>query len=254
MATRSKKGGRKRAKTRAAKRGAGRRTGTRAARAGHPGRSRAARNRRSSPAGTVRAVATRPRPRSLADRLAGIFERAAVAALRRRVDVGDHRGAAWRRASSGMRRETGAYLRELRELAGLTVDELAAAVDLRDKKLIEAVEAGTAALSFELVLRLAAVLARHDPLPFVSRMVRSHNPVLWEILEDWGLGRLPIQLERERSFVNLLRGHDEARMLSDEEFADLLELTRAAFELGLGFGRRKRSGRSARAAPRSSSR
>jgi len=40
--------------------------------------------------------------------------------------------------------------RELRELAGLTVDELAAAVELRDKKVIEAVEAGAATLSFEL--------------------------------------------------------------------------------------------------------
>jgi transcriptional regulator with XRE-family HTH domain len=171
------------------------------------------------------------RGRSGADRLAGILERA----------VG------WRRASSGMRRETGAYLRELRELAGLTVDDLAAAVELRDEKLLEAVEAGTATLSFELVLRLAAVLARHDPLPFVSRMVRSHNPLLWEILESWGLGRVPLQLERERSFVNVLHGHDEARVLSDEEFGDLLEFTRAAFELGLGFATRKRSGRSARA-------
>lgn len=192
------------------------------------------------------AVATRLPPRFLADRLTGIFERAALAALRR-VDVGGQRASGLRRASSGMRRETGAYLRELRELAGLTVDELAAAVDLRDRKLIEAVEAGTTTLSFELVLRLAAVLARHDPLPFVSRMLRSHNPVLWEVLEDWGIGRLPLQLERERSFVNVLRGRDEARMLSDEEFADLLELTRAAFELGLGFARRKRSGRSTRA-------
>jgi transcriptional regulator with XRE-family HTH domain len=246
-ARRKKKGGRKRSKTRAAKRGAAGRTAAGTARAGHPRQSRAAGSGHSSRPGAVRALATRPRPRSLADRLSGILERAALAALRRRLDVGDHRAGAWRRVSSGMRRETGAYLRELREIAGLTVDELAAAVELRDRKLIEAVEAGTATLSFELVLRLAAVLARHDPLPFVSRMLRSHNPVLWEVLEDWGLGRLPLQLERERSFVNLLRGHDEARILSDEEFDDLLEFTRAAFELGLGFATRKRSGRSARA-------
>ena len=85
------------------------------------------------------------------------------------------------------------------------------------------------------MLRLAAVLARHDPVPFVTRLVRSYNPVLWQLLEDWGVGRLPLQLERERAFVNILRGHDEARALSDADFERVLDFTRSAFELGLHF-------------------
>ena len=134
-----------------------------------------------------------------------------------------------------MRRETGAYLRELRELAGLTLDELASAVELSDKSLLEAVEEGTQTLSFELVLRLAAILARHDPVPFISRLARTYNPVLWELLEDWGIGRLPIQMVREREFVNILRSHDEARALTDADFDQVLAFTRAAFETALHF-------------------
>jgi transcriptional regulator with XRE-family HTH domain len=129
-------------------------------------------------------------------------------------------------------------VRELRELAGLTVDELAEALEISDESMLEAVEAGTATLSFELTLRLAAILARHDPLPFISRLVRTYNPVLWQLLEDWGIGELPLQLEREREFVNVLRGADDARDLSDEDFARVLDFTRAAFEMALHFARR----------------
>ena len=57
---------------------------------------------------------------------------------------------------------------------------------------------GTATLSFELILRLAGVLARHDPLPFIMRFARTYNPDLWNALEVWGAARLPVQVERER--------------------------------------------------------
>jgi transcriptional regulator with XRE-family HTH domain len=134
-----------------------------------------------------------------------------------------------------MRREAGRTLRDLRELAGLTVDELAAALELRDRSLLESVEEGTATLSFELILRLSALLARNDPIPFVAQMVRSYNPALWRVLEDWGIGRIPLQIERERRFLNLFRGHDAARALSDEGFERVLAFSRAAFELALGF-------------------
>ncbi len=134
-----------------------------------------------------------------------------------------------------MRREAGRTVRELRELAGLTVDELAAALDLRDRSVLEAVEDGTATLSFELILRLSALLARNDPVPFVTQLARGSNPVLWKLLEDWGIGRIPLQLERERRFLNVFRGHDAARGLSDEGFERVLDYTRAAFELALGF-------------------
>jgi transcriptional regulator with XRE-family HTH domain len=188
---------------------------------------------------------------SLADRLTELVEHIAADALRSVVDRGGREIASRLPQAREMRREAGAYLRELREVAGLTRNESAAAVELGDRSLLEAVEAGTATLSFELTLRLAAVLARHDPVPSVSRLVRSYNPVLWQLLEDWGVGRLPLQLEREREFVNILRGHDAVLGLSDRDFAQVLDFTRAAFETALHFAGRPAPG--ARRAPRSPS-
>ncbi len=132
-------------------------------------------------------------------------------------------------------RQAGAYLRELRELAGLTLREVSEAIELKDQSLLRAVENGTATLSFELILRLAALLARHDPVPFVLRFTRSYDPEIWEILQDWGLGRLSLQYEREREFINVYRRHDAARKLSDEGFSKVLDLTRAAFDMSLHF-------------------
>lgn len=177
--------------------------------------------------------------RSLGDRLGQLVEYVAAGALRRVVDAGGREAASWLPQTTALRHEAGAYLREMRELAGFTVDELADAIELRDHSLLEAVEAGTATLSFELLLRLAAILARHDPVPFLSRMVRAQNPMLWQLLEDWGVGRLPLQLEREQAFVNILRGHDRARALTDDEFDRVVAFTRAAFELALDFAERE---------------
>lgn len=138
-----------------------------------------------------------------------------------------------------MMQETGSYLKDVRELAGLTISDLAHALNLEDKSLLEAVENGTAVLSFELILRSAALLARHDPIPFVMRMTRTYNPTLWAILDDWGMGRLPLQYERERQFVNLYRRHDAARKLSDEGFAHILTFTQSAFEMALHYAIQK---------------
>lgn len=129
----------------------------------------------------------------------------------------------------------GESLRDLREVAGLTVNDLAEALNIRDKKLIEAVEDGTATLSFELILRLAAVLARNDPVPFILKYTRTYSPETWRVLNDWGVGRLPLHFERERQFINIYRGHDEARNLSDEGFQRVLEFTRKSFEMSLHF-------------------
>lgn len=132
-------------------------------------------------------------------------------------------------------KEAGQFLKDLREVAGLTRDELGEALDLKDRSVIEAVENGTAALSFELILRLAALLARHDPIPVVLKFTRTYNPDLWKILEDWGLGRLSLQFERERLFINIYRRHDAARKLSDAGFDKVLTFTRSAFEMALHF-------------------
>lgn len=142
---------------------------------------------------------------------------------------------------SNMLREAGSYLHELRDLAGLTSNELAEALDVEDNSILDAIEQGTATLSFELILRLSSVLARHDPLPFVIRMVRTYDPEVWQFLHDWGVGRIPLQYERERSFVNIMRSRDKARELSDEDFASLVKMTDSAFDLGLQFLTRQRN-------------
>ena len=134
-----------------------------------------------------------------------------------------------------MMQESGAFLKDLRELAGLTRAELSEALHLSDQSLLEAIENGTATLSFELILRLAALLARHDPVPFVIRFTRTYHPDLWKMFEKWGIGRIPVHFERERQFINIYRSCDAARKLSDDGFKRVLHFTQAAFEMALHF-------------------
>jgi len=134
-----------------------------------------------------------------------------------------------------MMQEAGASLRDLREVTGLTRRDVSKAIKLSDESFLTAVENGTATLSFELILRLAALLARHDPIPFIIKFVRTYNPAAWGVLENWGLEKLPLQFERERQFINIYRSHDRARELSDEGFQRVLEFTRSAFEMALHF-------------------
>lgn len=131
--------------------------------------------------------------------------------------------------------KTGAVLRTMREAAGMSVKELGRAIDLKDPALLELVETGKIALPFEIILRLASVLGRNDPISFVMRFTRSYNPDVWQTLENLGVGRFAVQAGREREFVNIYRGSDAARRLSDDEFAALLALVRAAFDLALAF-------------------
>jgi transcriptional regulator with XRE-family HTH domain len=130
---------------------------------------------------------------------------------------------------------TGATLRRLRKAAGLTITEVGTAINLKDPSLIEAWENGRIAVPFELILRLAAVLGRNDPIGFVMKFTRSSNPDLWRSLEALGVGKLLIQSAREREFANIYRGDDEARQLNDREFAEVLTFTRAAFEMAMAF-------------------
>tara|TARA_R110001592_G_scaffold91754_4_gene268273 strand:+ start:10890 stop:11729 length:840 start_codon:yes stop_codon:yes gene_type:complete len=129
----------------------------------------------------------------------------------------------------------GQSLKDLREVAGLTATELSEAINLKDKSIIEAVENGTATLSFELILRLAALLARNDPIPFILKYSRTYSPDTWRVLTDWGVGKLPLHYERERQFINIYRSQDKARELSDEGFNRVLEFTKQAFNLSLHF-------------------
>ena len=141
----------------------------------------------------------------------------------------------------------GKTLRALREGAGLSVKELGRAVDLTDPALLELVESGKVALPFEIVLRLAAVLGRNDPVSFVMRFTRTWNPQVWHTLETLGIGRLAVQAGREREFANVYRASDAARALSDEEFAAVLAFTKSAFDLAMTLHAAKSPGK--RAAP-----
>ena len=140
---------------------------------------------------------------------------------------------------------TGAVLRRMREAAGLSLGEVGEAIDLDDPALLELVENGKVALPFEIILRLASVLGRNDPISFVMRFTRSYNPDVWRTLESLGIGRLALQAGREREFANLYRASDAARRLTDDEFAEVLQFTRAAFEMALAF----RGGKRARKEP-----
>ena len=131
--------------------------------------------------------------------------------------------------------KAGSMLRHLRETANMTAKEVGQAIDLTDQALIDQAESGKVALPFEVILRLAAVLGRRDPVTFVMKLTRSYNPDLWKALEDLGVGRLVVQGARERELANLYRSSDAARKLSDEEFAAVLGFTQAAFDMAVDF-------------------
>jgi transcriptional regulator with XRE-family HTH domain len=127
----------------------------------------------------------------------------------------------------------GAMLKGFRESAGLSLREVGAAIDLKDPALLEAAEGGKISLPFEVILRLAAVLGRKDPISFVMKLTRTQSPDLWATLESLGVGKLVVQAGREREFANIYRADDRARRLSDAEFAKVLKFVQAAFDLAI---------------------
>jgi transcriptional regulator with XRE-family HTH domain len=134
--------------------------------------------------------------------------------------------------------KAGSQLRRWREAAGMTVRELGDAVGLGDTRLIEAAEGGVATLPFDVVLRLAGVLGRRDPIPVAMALTRQYNPELWKALEAIGIGRLAVQGTRERELANVYRANDAARQLDDERFARVLEFTKCAFDMAVAFSNR----------------
>ncbi|HCS26298.1 MAG TPA: hypothetical protein DIW43_02525 [Spongiibacteraceae bacterium] len=129
--------------------------------------------------------------------------------------------------------DAGEILKDAREVAGLNLQELAEILGLKDDELLKEVESGRATLPFDMILRIAALVARHDPIPFILKFVRTYNPALESRLDELGILQLPKQYERERRFVNLLRSQDELRSMSDDEFERFLELQGAAVEFAL---------------------
>ena len=114
--------------------------------------------------------------------------------------------------------EAGHFLRDARETAGMSIKELAESLGITDKGMLEDIESGQTIMPLELMLRSASLLARHDPIPFLIKFMRTYNPALEKALEQWGVLTLPKHYERERRFVNLYRQHDVLRTFSDEEY------------------------------------
>lgn len=131
--------------------------------------------------------------------------------------------------------QVGSQLKQWREEAGLTASDLSEAVGLGDASLIEQAEGGALTLPFDVVLRLAGVLGRRDPIPMAMALTRQYNPELWHALEASGVGRLAVQGLREREMANLYRGSDAARQLSDAQFAKVLAFVGAAFDMAVAF-------------------
>jgi transcriptional regulator with XRE-family HTH domain len=144
-----------------------------------------------------------------------------------------------------------ALVKDAREAAGLTLDDLGEALELKDPSLMALVESGKVGLPFDLILRLATILGRNDPVTFVLQLTRSYNPRVWKSLEALGIGKLLVQAGREREFANIYRSHGAGRNLSDKDFAAALAFSAAAFDSALVFlGQHKKSA-AAKAAPES---
>jgi transcriptional regulator with XRE-family HTH domain len=129
--------------------------------------------------------------------------------------------------------DAGHFLKDAREVAGLNLNEMSTALGLTDTQLLEEVESGNKLLPFEMIFRSASLLARHDPIPFIIKFLRTYNPALEERLEAWGLAALPKQYERERRFVNIYRKHDALRGLSDDEFSRIIGYSDSMIDLAL---------------------
>jgi transcriptional regulator with XRE-family HTH domain len=99
--------------------------------------------------------------------------------------------------------DAGHFLRDARETAGMSIKDLSESLGLSDKAVLEDIESGSTIMPLELMLRSASLLARHDPIPFLIKFMRTYNPALEKTLEQWGVLALPKQYERERRFVNL---------------------------------------------------
>ncbi len=129
--------------------------------------------------------------------------------------------------------EAGHFLRDARETAGLSLKEMAESLGLSDKSVLEEIESGQTIMPLEMMLRSASLLARHDPIPFLIKFMRTYNPALEKKLEDWGVLVLPKQYERERRFVNIYRQHDVLRSLTDDEHGRFIHYMESSCNLVL---------------------
>ena len=129
--------------------------------------------------------------------------------------------------------EAGRFLRDARETAGLSIKELSETLGIKDKSVLEDIESGQTIMPLESMLRATSLLARHDPIPFLIKFMRTYNPALEKTLEQLGVLALPKQYERERRFVNLYRQHDSLRQFSDDEYDRFIQYMESSCNLVL---------------------
>jgi transcriptional regulator with XRE-family HTH domain len=129
--------------------------------------------------------------------------------------------------------EAGHFLRDARETAGMSIKDLAESLGLQDKSMLEDIESGQTIMPLEVMLRSASLLARHDPIPFLIKFMRTYNPALEKTLEQWGVLALPKQYERERRFINLYRQHDVLRGFTDAEYERFIHYMQGSIGLVL---------------------
>jgi transcriptional regulator with XRE-family HTH domain len=129
--------------------------------------------------------------------------------------------------------EAGHFLKDARETAGLSIKDLSESLGLADKSMLEDIESGETIMPLEVMLRSASLLARHDPIPFLIKFMRTYNPALEKTLEQWGVLALPKQYERERRFVNLYRQHDVLRGFTDDEYERFIHYMQGSIGLVL---------------------
>jgi transcriptional regulator with XRE-family HTH domain len=146
--------------------------------------------------------------------------------------------------------DAGHFLRDARETAGMSIKDLSESLGLSDKSVLEDIESGQTIMPLELMLRSASLLARHDPIPFLIKFMRTYNPSLEKTLEQWGVLALPKQYERERRFVNLYRQHDILRTLSDDEYERFIHYMESSGNLVLDVMQKEKQANQAGAGPK----
>lgn len=129
--------------------------------------------------------------------------------------------------------EAGRFLTDARETAGMSLKDLSESLGISDNDVLEGIESGDTIMSLELMLRAASLLARHDPIPFLIKFMRTYNPSLGRTLEQWGVLALPKAYEKERRFVNLYRQHDSLRSLNDDEYLRFIDYVDSSISLVL---------------------
>ncbi len=146
--------------------------------------------------------------------------------------------------------DAGRFLRDARETAGMSLRELTVAMGVKDDNLLEDIESGERIMPLELAFRSASLIARHDPIPFLVKFMRTYNPALGDTLEQWGVMVLPVQFERERRWINLYRKHDELRSLTDDEYDRLVQYVDSATTLVLDVMQKEKAANQVEPAPR----